>query len=217
MLFNYRNYSKNESISLVITAKRIAMYDNLYMMFGFIPAAGIITKILEPLSSSLHWIPGKMNVSIPPGWRELKPAELNLPDSAVDRFGYYKVTSPVTGKIIPSMGLQSRILGKFDHQNKIQNIALSWTGTNDLLDIPDYTQLNNGNITPHLEPLLNAVKSLAVKTIYLHKILLSPEIVWGADWLISMRKPERHWRADSLKTAITLHLPALIFMMTALF
>lgn len=163
MLFNYRNYSKKESISLVITAKRIAMYDNLYMMFGVIPAAKIITDVLQPLSSSLRWMPGKMNVSIPPGWRELKPTELNLPDSAVDSLGYYKVTSPVTGKIISSMGLQSRILGKFDNQNKIQNIALSWTGTNDLLDIPDYTQLNNGNITPHLEPLLNAVKSLAAK------------------------------------------------------
>ncbi len=163
MIFNYKNYTTQESIDLMMTAKKIAMYDNLHTQLGFFPVAKVITHILEPLSDAFNWMPGKMDIGIPAGWRELKPAELNLPNSAMDRFGFYKVSSPVTGKIIPSQGLQSRILGEFDDHNQLTKITLTWTGTNDLVDLIDYTQLNNGNIAKHLEPLLEAVKDLAIK------------------------------------------------------
>lgn len=148
-MFNFRNFDKRTSIDLMHTTKQLAEYGNVV---GF---AKIIPNFMTGFKNAL---------ALPEGWRSLTPSELNLPASALDNRGYYTITSSVTGdRPINGAGPQVALLGKFDKSGKLSKIAVSWAGTNDLLDIADYFHLNEGKIAPHMNPILETVKTYAIK------------------------------------------------------
>lgn len=45
---------------------------------------------------------------------------------------------------------------------RITRLSVTFTGTNSPVDLPDYTQLNSGEIAPRFEPLLAAVRAYAL-------------------------------------------------------
>lgn len=148
-LFNFRNFDKHTPIELMHTTKHLAEYANVA---GF---AKIIPNFMTGIKNAL---------TLPDGWRSLTPSELNLPASAMDNRGYYTLTSSVTGdRPINGAGPQVALLGEFDKSGKLSKIAVSWAGTNDLLDIADYFHLNEGKIAPHMNPILETVKNYAIK------------------------------------------------------
>lgn len=148
-MFNFRNFDKRTSIDLMHTTKHLAEYGNVA---GF---AKIIPNFMTGIKNAL---------TLPDGWRSLTPSELNLPASALDNRGYYTITSSVTGdRPINGTGPQVALLGEFDKSGKLSRIAVSWAGTNDLLDIADYFHLSEGKIAPHMNPILETVKNYAIK------------------------------------------------------
>lgn len=60
-------------------------------------------------------------------------------------------------------GPQAKIFGEYDAQGNITGISVTFAGTNSLIDILDYFQLNTGELAAYLEPLLSAVRDFAVK------------------------------------------------------
>lgn len=147
-MFNFRHFDKHASVQLIHTTKHLAEHANVS---GF---AKIIPNFMTGIKNAL---------TLPDSWRSLTPSELNLPNSAVDNRGYYTITSSVTGnRPINGAGPQVLILGEFDKAGKLSRIAISWAGTNDLLDIADYFHLNEGKIAPHMNPILQTVKNYAI-------------------------------------------------------
>lgn len=159
-MFDYKNYSSQKAIELMLTSQKMAIYSNA-RSFMFLPG----DKIYNTLGKILgDFYPNKIDISVPQGWRALTPKELNLPASSKDIAGYYTFASPVLGKnVFPGTGPQLDIFGEFNAQGKVSKITISWAGTNDLLDIADYFKLNDGSIAPHMQPILNAVKEYAIK------------------------------------------------------
>ncbi|HCQ9044642.1 TPA: hypothetical protein OMI82_004850, partial [Escherichia coli] len=96
------------------------------------------------------------------GWRDLTPEEVGLDVNHVDSRGLYHFSSPVIGTVASGFGPQLKILGKFDANQKLQKLAVSFSGTNDILDIVDYTQLNNGSALSGAKALLNSIRDYAV-------------------------------------------------------
>lgn len=157
-MFKYKQYNSIEAAHLVIESSKLAIYANAASFMGF-PGA----KILNWFNNIGGNLPAnKYTIGPPSEWRELTPAELHLPNSSLDRKGYYTFNSPVLGQAPNGTGPQAKIFGKVEN-GKITKVALSIAGTNDLLDIADYFHLNNGKVVPPLEPLLNVVKNYALE------------------------------------------------------
>ncbi|MFD1245748.1 calcium-binding protein [Paralysiella testudinis] len=153
-MFDYKNYTSETAAALMTTSQQLAAYTSMASPMG-LPAA----KFSNWLGSvATDFNPNPVNLAPPPGWRELAPKELGLPESSKDFAGYYTIASPLTGNAIPGMGPQAKIFGQFDAGGKVSKVCLSWCGTNDLLDIADYFQINTGEIAPNMTPLLNAIK-----------------------------------------------------------
>lgn len=154
-MFDYKQYTSQDAANLVITSQKLAAFTNASSVM-YIPGA----KAFNWLGSiSGHLYANPIDVSAPSGWRELSPAELGLPESSKDISGYYTFNSPLTGNsTIPGMGPQAKIFGEFDATGQVTRVCMSWCGSNDVLDVIDYFQLNTGEIVPHMAPLLNALK-----------------------------------------------------------
>lgn len=155
-MFDYKKYKGKQGAELVIESSKLAIYTNAASFMGF---PGV--KILTWLSGiSGNWSANKYDLYPNKEWRELAPQELGLPNSALDRKGYYTFDSPVWGKApISGTGPQAKIFGKFDQTGKLIKVGLVFSGTNDLWDIADYFHLNNGKVVPPMDPLLNVVKN----------------------------------------------------------
>lgn len=156
-MFDYKNYSSAQSVELLETAYKLATYANVEIFSG-------VSSLLQPVANAVlntGLYSSTVNLQLPAGWRELTPAELSLPSSAVDAAGQYIIESPLTGTTFT--GEQAKILGQYDAQGKLVRVAMSYTGTNSPVDIPDYFQLNSGELAPKLDPLLTALKNFAIK------------------------------------------------------
>ncbi|MBS1175472.1 MAG: Lipase [Burkholderiaceae bacterium] len=158
-MFDYRNYTSSESAELLATAYRLATYTNTAGFLG-LPVEQVLPWVAD-IALNTGFYPNTAQVGIPVGWRELNPNELGLPDSAVDFSGHYTITSPLTG-ILPT-GLQAKVFGEYDAQGHLTRVSVSFTGTNSIADLPDYFQLNTGEMVPYLEPLLTAVKNFVTE------------------------------------------------------
>ncbi len=155
-MFDYRDYSSSESSQLVSLSHQLAVYSSLNGAMG-LPSGALIQGFGDLISGGFY--PNPVQTSLPEGWRELKPVELGLPETAVDFAGHYIIASPLTGTT--ATGPQAKLLGQFDAEGKLTSISVSFAGTNSPVDVVDYLQLNSGEIAPNLEPLLQAVKQLA--------------------------------------------------------
>lgn len=158
-MFDYKNYTSAVAANLVAVSQKIALHSNASSFFG-LPGSWIVNTA-DTLTGN-WWYPNKVSVGIPEGWREVSPAEMNMAINSLDRNGYYTISSPVTGdRPLNGMGPQAHILVQ-EQDGVISKIAISWAGTNDILDIADYFRLNDGSLAPPMEPLLNAVKEFAI-------------------------------------------------------
>lgn len=90
---------------------------------------------------------------LPPGWRDLTAAELGLSSDTVDRLGFF------TGS--GSKAAQAKILGCFDDKGNLTRISVSFAGTNDLGDLPDYLKLVQGAYMDEFRYLLDATAAFA--------------------------------------------------------
>lgn len=157
-MFAFKDLDKTQALELMILSKKLAAYSNAASFFGL--PVGKWGSALSPLSGD--FFANRFALDLPESWRALSPEELNLPASAVDRFGYYTVASGVTGdRPLNGSGPQLHILGQFDPSGKAVRLAISFAGTNDLLDVADYFQINEGKIAAFMNPALNAVKAYA--------------------------------------------------------
>lgn len=146
-MFDFRHFDSDQSTELMHTTSKLAQHANIASFAKLIPDG------LKGINAAL---------TLPDGWRSLTPAELNLPNSAVDIYGYYTFVSTITGdRPINGSGPQVMLVGEFDDTGKPTRLGISWAGTNDLLDVADYFHLNEGKIAPNMQPLLQAIKDYA--------------------------------------------------------
>ncbi|MBF8223660.1 calcium-binding protein [Halomonas sp. 328] len=155
-MFDYKNYSTEESVELMLTTHQLATYANMSGIFG-LPSREVTQFVADMLPDGIY--ANRIDTELPSGWRELTPAELGLPDSAVDFSGHYIIESPLTGTL--ATGPQAKLLGEFDAEGAVSRLAISFTGTNSPVDIVDYLQINEGTIAPYMEPLLQAVRDFS--------------------------------------------------------
>lgn len=133
-MFDFRHFDSDQSTELMHTTSKLAQHANIASFAKLIPDG------LKGINAAL---------TLPDGWRSLTPAELNLPNSAVDIYGYYTFVSTITGdRPINGSGPQVMLVGEFDDAGKPTRLGISWAGTNDLLDVADYFHLNEGKIAP---------------------------------------------------------------------
>lgn len=156
-MFDYKNYDSKTSAQLVSSSQKLAIYTNASTFFG-LPGAKLLNGIGNVFK---NWYPNTVNISIPKGWKEVTYKDLKMPASSVDKYGYFTIESPVTGnRPVNGAGPQAKIFQEVTN-GKVTKITLSWAGTNDMLDIKDYFDLNKGSIAPHMTPLLDKVKEYA--------------------------------------------------------
>lgn len=154
-MFDYKNYSAEEAARLMAMSHKLATYTNL--------SPELFSQVFNGLGKLAgNYLADKLEMSPPEGWRALTPTELGLPKNSLDPLGFYTVKSPISGHdTIPGMGPQLKIFGQFDEAGKVKSVCIGFCGTNDPLDILDYVQLNSGEMAPHLDPILQAVKAYA--------------------------------------------------------
>ncbi|MGP5326952.1 calcium-binding protein [Vreelandella titanicae] len=154
-MLDYKNYTSEASIELLLTSHKLATYASLSGALGIPQTREIVQGFTDLFPDGAY--PNEIDTELPGGWRELTPTELGLPASAVDGAGHYIIESPITGTL--PTGPQAKLLGEFDEQGQLTRVSLTFTGTNSPVDIVDYLQLNAGTIAPNLEPLLVALKN----------------------------------------------------------
>lgn len=157
-MFDYKSYSAEQSVELLSTAYRLSVYSSVSGALG-LPSEQIIQWLGDNfLSSGLY--ANNVQVLLPSGWAEITPQTLGLPSSAVDAFGYYSIPSPLTGNT--AGGPQAKILGEYDANGELSRLSVSFAGTNSLVDVVDYFQLNSGELAAYMESLLVAVRDFAL-------------------------------------------------------
>ncbi|MBT2786097.1 MULTISPECIES: calcium-binding protein [unclassified Halomonas] len=154
-MFDYKNHTSEASAELLMTTHKLAAYASLSGAMGIGPSREIVQGFTDQFPDGAY--PSEIDTGLPAGWRELSPAELGLPESALDAAGHYTIDSPVTGTL--PTGPQAKLLGEFNEQGQLTRVSLTFTGTNSPVDIIDYLQLNAGTIAPNFEPLLVALKN----------------------------------------------------------
>ncbi len=158
-VFDFRALSREAAIELMTTSNQLAVYSNA-VSFSYLPTGDMLNAVAD-MSGDFN--ANRIRIGLPDGWRELKPAELGLPDSVLDISGYYTIESSVTGdRPLNGTGPQLKILGEFDEQGQVTRLSVSFAGTNDLLDVADYFHLNEGKIAPFMNDILNQVKDYAI-------------------------------------------------------
>ena len=156
-MFDYKNYSSEESAKLIDDSSRLSAYTNAVSFFGFIPGADAL-NLVGKLTGDLF--PNDTNVGIPAGWAQLSPSDLGVSESLVDREGYFQIDSLFSGKT--EGGPQALIFGQYDDAGKLVGINLNISGTNNLVDVLDYLDFNSRKGIALLEPILGIVKDFAV-------------------------------------------------------
>lgn len=157
-MFDYRRYSVTESAELANTSLQLATYGQLDRIFGLPVArlANAFGDILPPGATA-----NRIHVALPPGWSDVGPAALGLGPESVDSDGYYIIPSPLTGRTYS--GPQAKIYEERDAGGHVTRLSVTFAGTNSPADLPDYTQLNSGEIAPAMDQLLSAVRDYALR------------------------------------------------------
>ena len=120
-MFDYKNYTQQEAAKLVEDTSRLSAFTNAYNFFDFIPGADAL-NVLGQISGNLF--PTSINVSIPEGWKELKPVDFGVSDSMVDKVGYFTIPSLYTGTAVP--GPQAKIFGQYNEAEELVRINFRW-------------------------------------------------------------------------------------------
>lgn len=156
-MFDYRDYSSEESIELINTSHDLAIYSQLSSAFG-IPLGDIANGLTSLFPEGTIQGSATPDIGLPDGWRDITPSELG--GGVLDSDGYYVIPSPLTGSF--PTGAQVKIVGEFDENGNLLQLGISFTGTNSPVDIPDYFQLNSGEMGEAMTPLLELVADYAI-------------------------------------------------------
>lgn len=157
-MFDYKNYSADDAAKLVEDSSRLAAFTNAHAFFDIIPGADAL-NFLGKITGDLFAT--KINVGIPEGWKELKPADFGVSETVLDRTGYYIIPSLYTSTSVP--GPQAKIYGQYDESGKLVRINFNVAGTNGLADVIDYLNLNSREGIELFEPILQMVRDFAVQ------------------------------------------------------
>ncbi|XXQ68818.1 calcium-binding protein [Neisseriaceae bacterium B1] len=154
--FDYQHYTTEQAAELAQTSYKLATYAN------------ISPKLIRESFNLIGKLGGTyfandIHARLPAGWRDIQPQELGLPEKSVDFLGFYTIVSPRTGQVRLGLGPQAKIFGQFDETGKLVRLALSFSGTNDLLDVADYGQIQTGEIVANFTPLLQPIQEYARK------------------------------------------------------
>lgn len=155
-LFNYKSYAPTQIRELVSGTYNLAIYSNTGKVLGL--GDFLASRLFAKHPDRIDYSPDFLNE----GWRDITVEELRLSSEYVDSRGFYHFPSPVTGSPVSGFGPQLKVVGLFDAQQNLQKIAISFCGTNDICDIVDYTQLNNGKVLSEAENLLKSIRDFAV-------------------------------------------------------
>lgn len=157
-MFDYKNYSTEDSAKLVEDTTRLSAFTNAHNFIDLIPGADAL-NLLGKISGELF--PTDINVGIPDGWKELKPVDFGVSESMVDKVGYFTVPSLYTGTSVP--GPQAKIFGQYNEVGDLVRINFNISGTNSLVDVLDYLNLNSREGIELYEPILQMVKEFALE------------------------------------------------------
>lgn len=155
-MFDYRQYSATESAELANTSFRVAAFGQLDRIFG-VNVASLANALGTVLPAGA--LANRIDVTLPPDWAAVDPAALGPEAGQIDPDGYYIIPSPLTGSTYS--GPQAKIYEERDAEGHVVRLSVMFAGTNSPVDLPDYTQLNSGEIAPNMEPLLLAVRDYA--------------------------------------------------------
>ncbi|AUH64543.1 hypothetical protein [Paracoccus zhejiangensis] len=138
-LYDYKNYSDSEAVERLALAKNLAV-------------SASVPSTAEGSSGS--------ETALPAGWRNVSATELGLDPALVDSQGFIKFMSPLTGWA--ETGPQLKVLAQTDASGQIIGLAVCFSGTNSMLDVLDYLQMNADALVPSMAPVLEAVRDLAL-------------------------------------------------------
>ncbi len=155
-MFDYRDYGSAKSAELARTTFALASSQQLDKIFG-IDVEGVVNTVGDILPEGAA--ANDIDVSLPENWSKVAPDALGLDESSQDFDGYYTIESPITDDTYS--GPQLQILEERDASGTITRLSVTFVGTNSPVDIPDYTQINSGELAPNMEPLLARVRDYA--------------------------------------------------------
>lgn len=134
-------YKGEDARAETVTAFELARYSQLTAL-----------NVFDTLGSA--FVPAIAAGSTPPaGWRDLTPQELGLTAASQDAFGNYIGAS--------SSSPQARVLGHVDANGAIDQVSISFAGTSDLGDVPDYFKIVDGAYVEQFRYLLDATATFS--------------------------------------------------------
>lgn len=150
-IFDYRGYGTAEAADLADLSHALAVYGQVKSIFG-LPAG----EIMEALGDVFH---DPTDLSLPAGWSDIDPLSIGVDPSIVDLDGYIKMVSPITGTAYS--GPQLTLVEQRDASGSVIGLGVVFIGTNSPVDVLDYLQLNTGELSASMEPVLELVKAYA--------------------------------------------------------
>lgn len=157
-IFDYQELDSQQSIQLMETSKELAVYANMTGYSG-LPIDKVINLLGKTFLNEDYYT-NKVHVGLPSNWSETQPHNLKLSEDSLDQWGFYPIDSPITGHTLG--GPQVKIVEHHNKQGVIDKLGIVYAGTNSLIDIPDYFQINENTITSKMNPLLEKVKEYAM-------------------------------------------------------
>lgn len=112
-MFDYQDFNTSELKTMIAEAKAMADYTNSKSYF-YLPGGKVLNFISRVGGDVLA---NNYELKTPDGWVELGARDLGLPDDAVDRFGYFRLGSPVTGEMFKNSGEQLRLFVRIEVRN----------------------------------------------------------------------------------------------------
>ncbi|WP_019673718.1 calcium-binding protein [Psychrobacter lutiphocae] len=135
-MFDYKNYSSEGSRQLVQETFAVTAY----------------TRLVGDEAGQAEINLGQV--------RELSPSDLGVSNDLLDSLGFFKIKSFYTGDL--EGGPQAKIFGQYNDAGDLTRIHLNIAGTNNIIDVLDYLNLNSREGSELLDPILLLVKDFAV-------------------------------------------------------
>ncbi|MDO5621405.1 MAG: hypothetical protein Q4G24_08050 [Paracoccus sp. (in: a-proteobacteria)] len=155
--FDYKDYTTAEAADLAALSHQLAIY-SATKSFAGIPT-GEALEGLQKLIGEGTLTGSPIDMSLPATWSEIDPLSLGIPAAHIDRDGYVMMESPIYG--FAQSGPQLLLLEERDAAGNVVRLSVSFTATNSLLDVLDYTQLNTGEMAESMIPVLEALRDYA--------------------------------------------------------
>lgn len=149
-LFDFGTYSGQQAVELANISQILATRTSVDAIPG-IDGGALLGGLL---SNELVSATTDQRGGIPEGWREVPPTEMGY---SADQIGYNNfiiVDSPVLGEV--DGAVQFKV-----YQSDDGRLAISWAGTNNPLDIIDFTKLNTGDAGPLMDEALTVLATYA--------------------------------------------------------